>query len=98
MATIRLPDGTIIETSGPAEPMPEPEVEVQAEATAQPTPAAKPEPTPKPARAMATAAPIPDEPQPAGSGDFAHMGGVSNISDPDAGKPGYFNFVAPREE
>jgi len=99
MAKITLPDGTIIETSGAAESMPEPATEAQAEAkdTAQPTPAPKPEPTPKP-KMMAAAAPIPEEPQPAGSGDFANMGGVCNISDPDAKNPNVFQFQMPREE
>jgi hypothetical protein len=94
MAKITLPDGTIIETSGTAEPMPEPAAEAQAEAA---TPAPKPEPTPKP-KTMAAAAPIPEEPQPAGSGDFANMGGVQNISDPDANNPNVFQFQMPREE
>jgi hypothetical protein len=31
-------------------------------------------------------------------GDFDHMGGVQNISDPDADKTGVFKFQMPREE
>lgn len=56
---------------------------------------------PKPAE-VAPAKPEPAKPEenysPRPSGDFDHMGGICNISDPNAGKPGYFQFQPPREE
>jgi outer membrane biosynthesis protein TonB len=75
------------------------------QASKEPTPAAKPPtpkldvPTPEP---VAEAQPKSEEkPQPAASNSlhsFDLQGGRPDILDPNKGKPGYFYFVAPKEE
>lgn len=103
---ITLPNGTKIEMDDPEPMEPMPESAAEAAAKAKSTPEAKPmdtkpsaskQPKPEsaapatPERAKSASAPIPEEPT--RNADFVNV-----ISDPNAGKPGYFQFQMPREE
>ena|SRR5437899_6174184 len=100
--TVEFDPGEMQPTEEADATMPEPAAEAEAEATPAPKPEPMPAPTPKaqaqPKPKPQPVAEAPAEPAPKGSSDFANMGGISNISDPQKSNPNVFHFVAPREE
>lgn len=51
-----------------------------------------------PEPAQPKAMPSPKPPAVSSSGNFANQGGIADVLDPNRGKPGYFQYVAPKEE